>query len=133
MTLKPTYKEVTGEVKKTTFNYANDTIDAYQNIKLDIIKNTYALDNNDITGNQFYLFYALNLDTGKEELYQYDAKEKTVQRFNAELLAMYKERSDTYYEIILYSILGLGVLVILFSIITLKLGSNNKKLKRKQL
>ena len=131
ITLNPTNKEVTGEVKKSSFNYANDKINAYQNVKLDIIKNTYALDNNDITGNQFYLFYALNLDTGKEELYQYDALEKTVQRFNAELLALYKERSDTYYEIILYSILALGILVIIFSIIILKLGRKNKKLKKK--
>lgn len=131
ITLKPTNKEVVGEVKKTSFEYANDKINAYQNVKLDIIKNTYALDNNDITGNQFYLFYALNLDTGKEELYQYDAKEKTIQRFNLELLNMYKERSDTYYEIILYSILGLGIIIIIFSIITIKMGHTNKKLKKK--
>jgi len=131
ITLNPTTKEVIGEVKKAKFEYAEDTIEAYQNVKLDIIKNTYALDNNDITGNQFYLFYAKNLDTGKEELYQYDAKEKTVQRYNLELLSMYKERSDIYYEIILYGVLVLGVIIILFSIITLKMGHTNKKLKKK--
>lgn len=131
ITLNPTDKEVIGEVKKSNFQYDESIINAYQNVKLDIIKNTYALENNDITGNQFYLFYARNLETGKEELYQYDATEKTVQRYNEDLLNMYKERSDTYYEIILYGILLLGVIIIIFSIITIRMGQTNKKLKKK--
>ena len=65
-------KELEGGYKKTNFYYNNTKIDSYQEVKLDIIKNTYALDDNDITGNSFYLFYAINLETGKEELYQYD-------------------------------------------------------------
>jgi len=131
ITLNPTNKKVVGEVKESNFEYNEEVINAYQNVKLDIIKNTYALENNDITGNQFYLFYARNLDTGKEELYQYDAIDKTIQRYNLELLNMYKERSDTYYEIILYGILLLGIIIIIFSIITIKMGQTNKKLNKK--
>jgi len=131
ITLNLTNKEVVGEVKKSKFKYDEEDITAYQNVKLDILKNTYALENNDIKGNQFYLFYAINLDTGKEELYQYDAIEKTIQRYNLELLNMYKDRSDTYYEIILYGLLFLGIIIIIFSIITIKMSNTNKRLKRK--
>ena len=104
-------------------------IDGYQEVKLDIIKNTYALDNNEITGNNFYLFYAINLDTGKEELYQYDSVEKTVQRYNTLVLDMYKEQSDKYYLYLLCSILVLGVTIITFSVITI---CNNKRRKKMQ-
>ena len=38
ITLNPTAKKVTGEVKKSSFTYADDKIPAYQNVKLDIIK-----------------------------------------------------------------------------------------------
>lgn len=121
-------KELTGGYKKTNFSYNDIEIDSYQEVKLDIIKNTYALDNNEISGNDFYLFYAINMDTGKEELYQYDAKEKTVQRYNTLILDMYKENSDTYYLYLLCSILVLGVVIVTFSTIII---CGNKKRKRK--
>lgn len=120
-------KEVSG-AKLSSFIYDDDKISSYQAVKLDLIKNTYALDNNDITGNQFYLFYAKNIETGKEYLYQYDALEKTVQRYNTEILDIYKNQSNKYYAIILCSILLLGIIIIIMSIIIIK---NNKKNKKK--
>ena len=129
--LQITNKELNGGFKKTTFTYNGAEIDSYQEVKLDIIKNTYALDNNDIEGNQFYLFYAINLDTGKEELYQYDLVEKTVQRYNTLILDMYKKQSDTYYLYLLCSILVLGVTIITFSTIVICGNKKRKKLKKK--
>jgi len=126
VTIRYLDKEVTGGVKKSNFRYGDSLVMAYQNVKLDLLKNTYALEDNDIDGNQFYLFYGINLENGKEELYQYDAKEKTVQRFNMELLNIYKERSDTYYLILLGAILLLGLNIILIAI----LGFNKKKNKK---
>ena len=58
-TLQILDKKIDG-YKQVEFLYDNDKITSYQEVKMDIIKNTYALDNNDITGNQFYLFYANN-------------------------------------------------------------------------
>lgn len=130
ITLQPTEKEVEGEVKKATFTYNDDTINGYQNVKLDIIKNTYALENNDIENNNFYLFYAINLDTGKDTLYQYDAKEKTIQRYNIEVLDLYKERSDTYYLYLLGALLLLGITIITFSITLIIISK--KKIKNKK-
>lgn len=121
-------KEISGGYKKTNFSYNNSKIESYQEVKLDIIKNTYALDNNDIKGNNFYLFYAINMETGKEELYQYDSVEKTVQRYNSLILDMYKEQSDKYYLYLLCSILVLGVTIVTFSSIII---CGNKKRKKK--
>lgn len=131
ITIEYVDKELSGEVKKSIFIYNDEEIPAYQNVKLDILKNTYAMEDNDIKGNQFYLFYGINLETKKEELYQYDAKEKTIQRFNIELLNLYKERSDKYYLYLLISILLLGFNIILFSIISIRSNKKKKENKKK--
>ena len=122
-------KKLEGGYKKTNFYYNNTKIDSYQEVKVDIIKNTYALDNNEISGNNFYLFYAINLETGKEELYQYDSVEKTVQRYNTLILDMYKEQNEKYYLYLLVSILVLGVVIIIFSAILISMNKRNKRRK----
>lgn len=127
-------KEMPIGYKKTNFSYNDTKIDSYQEVKLDIIKNTYALDNNEISGNNFYLFYAVNMETGKEELYQYDAVEKTVQRYNTLILDMYKEQSDRYYLYLLCTILVLGVTIVTFCTIIIcgKRRRKKKALKNKK-
>ena len=122
--------------KKVSFIYDEDKIESYQEVKINLLKNTYALDNNDIAGNQFYLFYAKNIETGKENLYQYDALEKTIQRYNLEVLDMYKETSNTYYKYLIMSILVIGILIIALNIALIKNTKNNnkssKKIKKKE-
>ena len=120
-------KEISGGYKKTSFSYNEKEIDGYQEVKLDIIKNTYALDNNEIKGNNFYLFYAINMETGREELYQYDSVEKTVQRYNTLVLDMYKEQSNQYYLYLLCSILILGITLVILSIVAICKSSRRKK------
>ena len=134
MVLRVLDKEMPMGYKKTNFSYNEMKIDSYQEVKLDIIKNTYALDNNDINGNNFYLFYAVNMETGKEELYQYDAVDKTVQRYNTLILDMYKEQSNKYYLYLLCCILVLGVTIVTFSTIIIcgKRRRKKKALKNKK-
>ena len=115
-TLQVLDKDINAGYKKTSFNYDGDSITGYQEVNMNLLKNTYALDNNDITGNQFYLFYAKNVETGREYLYQYDALEKTVQRYNLEVLDVYKKSSNTYYMYLLGAILVIGLLIILLSV-----------------
>ena len=115
-----------GYVKKN-FTYNDSEIVGYQEVKLDIIKNTYALTDNEIEGNNFYLFYAINLDTLKEELYQYDLTEGTVQRYNTLILDMYKEISNKYYLCLLCSFLALGISIILLFIVIIAKKKKNKK------
>ena len=123
-------KEVKKGYKKTSFIYDNDKITSYQAVKPNLLKNTYALDNNEITGNQFYLFYGKNIETGKTSLYQYDALEKTVQRYNIELLDMYKKNSSTYYTYLIICIVVIAVLIT--SIVALLLVNRNKKNQTKK-
>lgn len=111
---------------KTTFTYDSDKITSYQEVKLDLLKNTYALDNNEIEGNQYYLFYAINVETGKESLYQYDATEKTIQRYNTQILDSYKERSDKYYLCVLASLLLLGLTLIISTMIVINKGKKKR-------
>ncbi len=127
-TLQILDKKIDG-YKQVEFLYDNDKITSYQEVKMDIIKNTYALDNNDITGNQFYLFYARNVETGKENLYQYDAVEKTVQRYNTNVLEMYKNNSDTYYRWLLVSLIVILVLFILLIALLFKKTKKQTKIK----
>ena len=122
-------KEISGSYKKTSFIYDSDKIESYQEIKPDIIKNTYALDTEDIVGNQFYLFYAKNVENGKESLYQYDAIEQTIQRYNVELLDTYKNANNIYYIIILGLIVFIIFLIIVFSIALNKAKRKGKKKK----
>ena len=129
MVLRILDKEVSGGYKKTSFSYNDMKIDSYQEVKLDILKNTYALEDNEVRGNNFYLFYAINMENGKEELYQYDSVEKTVQRYNTIILDMYKERSDKYYLYLLCSILILGITIVTFS--TIIICGNRKRKKKK--
>ena len=111
---------------KTTFTYDSDKITSYKEVKLDLLKNTYALDNNEIEGNQYYLFYAINVETGKESLYQYDATEKTIQRYNTQILDLYKERSDKYYLCVLASLLLLGLTLIISTMIVINKGKKKR-------
>lgn len=130
MVLRVLDKELDGGYKKTSFSYNNSNIDSYQEVELDILKNTYAIDNNDIRGNNFYLFYAINMETGKEELYQYDSVEKTIQRYNTLVLDMYKEQSNKYYLSLLCSILILGVVIVTFSTIIIVMKNKRKIVER---
>ena len=125
-TLQILDKKIDG-YKEVSFAYDNDKITSYQEVKMDLIKNTYALDDNDITGNQFYLFYAMNVETGREYLYQYDALEKTVQRYNLGVVNMYKNNSDTYYMYLVISIIVIAILLISLSIVLMNNKKKNKK------
>ena len=132
MVLRVLDKGITEGYKKTSFSYNDVEIKSYQAVKLDVIKNTYALDNNEISGNNFYLFYAINMETGKEELYQYDSIEKTVQRYNMLILDMYKDRSDKYYLYLLCSILVLGIVIVTFSTIIICGNNRRRKFNKKK-
>ena len=68
-------------------------------------------------------------DFYKEELYQYDSVEKTIQRYNTLILDMYKEQSDKYYLYLLCSILVLGVVIVTFSTILISMNKRNRRKK----
>ena len=75
----------------------------------------------------YCLFYAMNTVTGEDNLYQYDVKERTIQRYNGEEVEKYKEKLDLYYKYLLGA-LGLSLLILVLSLI----ASSSKKRKHKR-
>ena len=121
--------------KKASFNYDEDSLEGYKFSDNNLIKKTYALDDTDL-GN-FYIFYAVNIETGEESLYQYDPSEGTVQKYSASmmnLLEMYKDEANRNF--ILFVVVSVAlVLVIIIKIITAivkkKKNSNDTSKKTK--
>ena len=90
--------------QETKFSYNDEEIIGYQ-----------------IEGsNDYYLFYAVNIATGEENLYQYDKDEGTVQRYNNSILNTIddyeKQASQNFLYFIIVSIIlvvfVIGVIVI---------------------
>ena len=114
--------------KMTTFTYNDDEIKAYKLANNGIIKSTYAADE---STKNFFLFYAINVETGKESLYQYDAVEGTVQRYNNDVEKVYQSKADNYKN---YLYIAIGVIVItviaLLIALIIKLKNKNKNRRR---
>jgi hypothetical protein len=76
---------------------------------------------------KYYLFYGINVETGKENLYVYDSVEKTIQRYNNEDNNNSTDKEELYQ----YMIIGLGTfLIITYLVLLISLISNSKKKKR---
>ena len=114
--------------KMTTFTYNEDEIKAYKLANNSIIKSTYAADE---STKNFFLFYAINVETGKESLYQYDAVEGTVQRYNNDVEKVYQVEADNY-KTYLYVAIGVIVITIIALMITLIIKLKNKNKNRRR-
>ena len=108
---------VPSDYVKKSFEYNGNKIDGY------VLKN----------GNSnFYLIYAENEITGKKGLYIYDKLENTVQRFNDDLVDIYKKKADNYFLYFLISIIVLAITIITFSIILIRKKNGNTRMSHKK-
>lgn len=79
---------------------------------------------------KFYLVYGINVETGEKNLYVYDSKEETIQRYNGDEIANnYNEKEELYQ----YIIIGLGSLLIVtyFILLIVIIKNSNKKKNEK--
>lgn len=78
----------------------------------------------------YALFYALNMQTGKEDYYLYDSKEQTIQRYDDELVNILLEELNEEKENtkILYIIIA--VLMVFVIIIIIIFSAKNNKIKK---
>lgn len=77
---------------------------------------------------KFYLFYGVNVETGKENLYIYDSEEETVQRYNNDEQNTENKSNEEIYQ---YIIIGLGsLLIITYLVLLITLINNSRKKKR---
>ena len=111
--------------KKTSFSYNDDKIEAY------------LLSEDKLSGSseKYYLFYAVNIETGKENLYQYDPSEGTVQKYSSSmmnLLEVYKEEANRNF-ILFIAISVVLVLLVVIKIITaiIKRKKDNNRINKK--
>ena len=111
--------------KKTSFSYNDDKIEAY------------LLSEDKLSGSseKYYLFYAVNIETGKENLYQYDPSEGTVQKYSSSmmnLLEVYKEEANRNF-ILFIEISVVLVLLVVIKIITaiIKRKKDNNRINKK--
>ena len=108
---------VPSDYVKKSFEYNGNKIDGY------VLKN----------GNSnFYLIYAENEITGKKGLYIYDKLENTAQRFNDDLVDIYKKKADNYFLYFLISIIVLAITIITFSIILIRKKNGNTRMSHKK-
>ncbi len=126
ITLYLTGKEVDiPNFKKSSFNYSDDKIEGYKLTDDNLIKKTYALDDSDLKN--FYLFYAVNIETGKESLYQYDPSEGTVQKYSSSmmnLLEMYKNEADRNF--ILFVVVSVVLVILIIAKIVMSIVKSKK-------
>lgn len=111
--------------KKSSFNYSDDKIEGYKLTDDNLIKKTYAFDDSDLKN--FYLFYAVNIETGKESLYQYDPSEGTVQKYSSSmmnLLEMYKNEADRNF--ILFVVVSVVLVVLIIAKIVMSIVKSKK-------
>ena len=116
--------EIPKKFEKVTIKIGNTDVTAYK----------YKDDKNN---DNFYIIGAKNVNTGEENLYQYDSKENTIQILNTSILNKVDKLVDDN-NIYMYIILGLGTLLIvtylffLFSMIKKKKKDSKKKEEKKE-
>ncbi|MBQ7137102.1 MAG: cadherin-like beta sandwich domain-containing protein [Bacilli bacterium] len=79
------------------------------------------------SSSKYYLFYGVNVETGKKNLYVYDSEENTIQRYNDEETNNSKN-NDVLYQ---YTIISLGLVLIITYLMLLIVLINNSKKKKK--
>lgn len=106
---------------KTSFKYNDVSIEGYQYVNNNV---TYAADDS-VSGNDFYLIYAVNELSGDKGIYVFDKLEGTVQRYNNNLVLVYQEKADNYFLYLLISVMAFGITFI-FLVITLMKKKKHK-------
>ena len=85
--------------------------------------NVYKLDKN----SQFFLVYGENIETGDKNIYRYDLKDNTIQRYDSDEFSKIEEENQVKQWIMLGM---LGLIVILLIILLVLLHNKSKKKKQ---
>lgn len=79
----------------------------------------------------FYLIYGVNIETGKEGLYEYDTENSSIIKYNSEIIDELNKRIDNYFLII--AVLGVESLVLLTVLLITNVKRKSKKRNKKQI
>lgn len=101
--------------KKTKIKMNNQSVEVYQ-----LSENS-----------KHYLFYGVNVETGKKNLYVYDSEEETIQRFHENEVEKKPNDKTQLYQ---YIIISLGsLLIITYLVLLIKLINNSRRKKKERL
>ena len=110
---------------ESEFSINDEKIKAYQ---FDLSKKnvTYAAPEEGIS--DYYLIYAMNINTGNKDYYLIDKKENTAIRYNEEMRALFLDsKLEGDYKTYFFITLGvLGVTILIFGITLIAKGNKNK-------
>ncbi len=81
---------------------------------------------------KYYLFYGLNIETGKKHLYLYEPTENTIQIYNNEPLKLLENELSQANKIIFYCIISISILLLLLFITIIIKTKNSKKRNNKE-
>ena len=78
---------------------------------------------------KYSLLYGMNMQTGKKNLYLYDSKENTVQRYTTEAMDSLLKQNEQYFKLCIALCVAIVILIIILFIIIIK---KDRKLKKKK-
>ncbi len=78
---------------------------------------------------KYSLLYGMNMQTGKKNLYLYDSKENTVQRYTTEAMDSLLKQNEQYFKLCIALCIAIVILIIILFIIIIK---KDRKLKKKK-
>lgn len=79
----------------------------------------------------FYLIYGVNIETGKEGLYEYDTENSSIIKYNSAIIDELNKRIDNYFLII--AVLGVESLVLLTILLITNVKRKSKNRNKKQI
>ena len=119
------YNEVTSKDLRLVITKANKIPTNYK-------KTTIKIDKEEVEAyylkgiNDFKLVYAINMNNGEEDFYQYDSKEKTFQRYNNKIVSNYED----FTKKLEVGLVGAAALVLILIIIIFSMASSKSKMKK---
>lgn len=87
--------------------------------------------NAEVKNNGFYLIYGINIETGEEDFYQYDAKLNTLSRYNKNLIDTLTVENKNYLLIIIVLSVETVVMLLILLIAFVRRGKKKRKNKKK--
>lgn len=126
------YELLTSKGLNIEFTSAKNIPDGYTKTEVTIDDKLYTAYQNKYKN--YALIYGKNLETGEEEWYSYNIKEKSIQKYNSEMvddLNKQLESEKNKSQILFISIIGVSVLFLLILIIEIVFNNKNKKQLRK--
>ena len=118
-------KVVPDNYKKVKITINDEEVEAYEynNTSSGFIKKLNAATN----GNGFYLIYGVNVETGEEDFYQFDAKLNTLSRYNKELIDTLTKENKNFLMIIIVLSVETVVMLLILLVSFVKRGKRKRR------